>query len=79
VLWPGKIPANSKNHDIVGGLDLMATFASFAGVKLPENDLEGKPTIFDSYDLSPVFLGTGKDQAWGARLEEQGSMKSAFS
>ena len=59
--WPDKIKADSKNHDIVGGLDLMATFASFAGVKLPENDLEGKPTIFDSYDLSPVFLGTGKD------------------
>ena len=59
--WPGKIKADSKNHDIVGGLDLMATFASFAGVKLPENDLEGKPTIFDSYDLSPVLLGTGKD------------------
>jgi arylsulfatase len=59
--WPGKIQPNTKNHDIVGGLDLMATFASFAGVKLPENDLEGKPTIFDSYDLSPVFLGTGKD------------------
>ena len=59
--WPDKIKADSKNHDIVGGLDLMATFASFAGVKLPENDLEGKPTIFDSYDLSPVFLGTGPD------------------
>ncbi len=57
--WPGKIKADSKNHDIVGGLDLMATFASFAGVKLPENDLEGKPMIFDSYDLSPLLLGTG--------------------
>ena len=59
--WPGKIKADSKNHDIVGGLDLMATFASFAGVKLPENDLEGKPMIFDSYDISPVLLGTGPD------------------
>ena len=59
--WPGKIKADTKNHDIVGGLDLMATFASFAGVKLPENDLEGKPMIFDSYDISPVLLGTGPD------------------
>jgi arylsulfatase len=59
--WPGKIKADTKNHDIVGGLDLMATFASFGGVKLPENDREGKPMMFDSYDLSPVFLGTGKD------------------
>ncbi len=34
-IWPGKIKAGEKNHDIVGGLDLMATFASVAGVKLP--------------------------------------------
>ena len=58
--WPGKIKANTKNHDIAGGLDLMATFASFAGVKLPENDREGKPTIFDSYDLSQATPGHGK-------------------
>ena len=49
-----------KNHDIVGGLDLMATFASVAGVKLPEKDREGQPIIFDSYDMSPVLIGTGK-------------------
>lgn len=60
VAWmPGKIPADTKNHEIVGGLDLMATFASVAGVKLPENDREGKPIIFDSYDISPVLFGTG--------------------
>jgi len=58
--WPGKIKAGGKNHEITGGLDLMATFASIAGVKLPENDREGKPIIFDSYDLSPVLFGTGK-------------------
>jgi hypothetical protein len=49
-----------KNHDILGGLDLMATFAAIAGAKLPENDREGKPIIFDSYDMSPVLFGTGK-------------------
>ena len=58
--WPGKIKAGEKNHEIAGGLDLMATFAAIAGVKLPENDREGKPIIFDSYDLSPVLFGTGK-------------------
>jgi arylsulfatase A-like enzyme len=57
---PGKIKAGSKNHDIVGGLDLMATFASVAGTKLPEVDKEGKPMIFDSFDLSPLFFGKGK-------------------
>jgi arylsulfatase len=61
IAWmPGKIKADSKNHDIVGGLDLMATFAAVAGQKLPENDREGKPIIFDSYDMSPLLFGTGK-------------------
>jgi arylsulfatase A-like enzyme len=60
-VWPGKIKPDVKNHDILGGLDLMATFASVAGVKLPEKDREGQPIIFDSYDMTPVLLGTGKD------------------
>jgi arylsulfatase len=65
-VMPGKINPGSRNHDIVGGLDLMATFASVAGVNLPENDREGKPIIFDSYDMSPVLFGTGKSarKAW---------------
>jgi arylsulfatase A-like enzyme len=60
-VWPGKIKPGSRNFDIVGGLDFMATFASIAGLKLPEKDLEGQPTIFDSYDLTPVLTGTGPD------------------
>lgn len=61
IAWmPGKIAAGMKNHDILGGLDFMATFASVGGVKLPANDREGKPIIFDSYDMSPVLFGTGK-------------------
>ena len=59
-IWPGKIKAQAKNHEITGGLDLMATFAAVGGVKLPEKDREGQPIIFDSYDLSPVLFGTGK-------------------
>jgi arylsulfatase len=59
-VWPGKVKPGVKNHDIVGGLDLMATFASVAGVELPENDLEDKPIIFDSVDMTPVLTGTGK-------------------
>jgi arylsulfatase A-like enzyme len=55
-----RIKAGSKNSDIVGGLDYMATFASLAGVKLPENDRAGQPIIFDSYDMSPILFGTGK-------------------
>ena len=57
--WPGKIEAGAQNHDIIGGLDFMATFASLAGVALPDKDREGQPIIFDSYDISPVLFGTG--------------------
>jgi arylsulfatase len=63
IAWmPGKIAANTKNHDIVGGLDLMATFATVAAVKLPERDRENQPIIFDSYDISPILFGTGKSE-----------------
>ena len=64
--WPGRIAPNSKNSDIVGGLDLMATFAKVGGVELPKNDREGKPIVFDSYDMTPLLFGTGKSQrkAW---------------
>ncbi len=58
-VWPGKIPPATKNHEIIGGLDLMATFASVAGVPLPTKDREDKPIIFDSFDMTPVLEGTG--------------------
>lgn len=58
--WPGQIKAGSKSHDIVGGLDLMATFASLAGVDLPTKDKDGEPMIFDSYDMSNVLFDEGK-------------------
>jgi len=63
IAWaPGKIKPGSKNHDILGSLDLMATFAAMAGAKLPEKDREGKPIIFDSEDMSPVLFGKGKSK-----------------
>jgi arylsulfatase A-like enzyme len=61
VAWmPGKIKPNAKNHEILGGLDLMATFAAVGGAKLPTQDRAGAPIMFDSYDMSPVLFGTGK-------------------
>jgi arylsulfatase len=37
-----------------------------AGTELPKNDRDGKPILFDSYDMSPVLFGTGKSarKAW---------------
>jgi len=58
----GKIKAGARNHDIVGGLDLVATFAKLGGVELPKNDREGKQIIFDSIDMSPLLFGTGKSR-----------------
>jgi arylsulfatase len=60
--WPGKIKPGSRNFDIIGSLDFMATFANLAGLTLPVNDRDGKPTIFDSFDITPVLLGTGKSK-----------------
>ncbi len=60
IAWGPKIKAGSKNHEIVGGLDFMATFATLAGAKLPSKDREGQPIIFDSHDITPVLFGTGK-------------------
>jgi len=63
IAWmPGKIAPASTDHSILGGLDLMATFASVAGIKLPVNDRAEKPITFDSYDMSPVLFGTGKSE-----------------
>nr|WP_244595738.1 arylsulfatase [Bosea lathyri] len=60
IAWmPGKIAPNAKNHEITGGLDLMATFASVGGVRLPTQDRANQPIVFDSFDLSPVLFGTG--------------------
>jgi len=66
IAWGPGIKAGTRNSDIVGGLDYMATFAKMAGATLPTNDREGKPTIFDSYDMSPLLFGTGKSarKAW---------------
>jgi arylsulfatase len=61
-IWPGKIKGGVRNHDICGGLDLMATFAAVAGIELPTNDRDGQPILFDSYDMSPILFGTGKSQ-----------------
>lgn len=60
IAWGPNIKGGTKNSDVVGGLDYMATFAALGGVKLPENDRDGKPIIFDSIDMSPVLFGTGK-------------------
>ena len=71
--WGPGIKAGSKNYDILGGLDYMATFAALAGVKLPEKDRAGQPIMFDSYDMSPVLFGKGKSarETWFYFTEDE--------
>ena len=57
--WPGTIEPGRRNSEIAGSLDFMATFASLAGLQLPKEDREGKPTIFDSCDQTALLKGTG--------------------
>jgi arylsulfatase len=51
--WGPGIKPGSKNHDIVGGLDFMATFVALAAVNYRTRT--GKPIISDSFDMSPVL------------------------
>ena len=62
IAWvPGKIKAGTKNsRDRRRPRSTWRRSPPLAGVKLPDNDREGKPIIFDSYDMSPVLFGTGK-------------------
>ncbi|SIO63677.1 arylsulfatase [Paraburkholderia phenazinium] len=71
--WPKHIKPYGSSWDIAGGLDLMATFAHVAGATLPTTDREGKPTIFDSYDMTPILLGTGKSRRnfWLYQTEDE--------
>jgi arylsulfatase A len=52
--WPGKIKPERVSTDISGTMDLFATFHALAGIPLPTD------RVLDSYDLTPVLLGTGK-------------------
>ncbi len=60
VRWPGKVPAGTRSDAILGGLDLMATFAALAGQDLPTEDRDGQPIVFDSHDMTAVWTGAGK-------------------
>lgn len=48
--WPGKVPASTATDEITGMLDVLPTFASIAGGKLPERKIDGG-------DISPILLG----------------------
>lgn len=52
--WPGKIKPGQTSTQIASTMDIFATACALADVELPQD------RQMDSYDLSPVLLGTGK-------------------
>lgn len=48
--WPGKVPAGRIRDEFVTGLDLLPTFSSLMGAKLPSTKIDG-------IDLSNLLLG----------------------
>lgn len=50
--WPGRIPAGAVNrHDVVMGIDYLATVAGLCGITLPED------LVQDGEDRSAILLG----------------------
>ncbi len=55
VRWPGKIPAGSSSGAITSTLDLLPTFATISGGKIPS------ARIIDGRDIWPILNGTTTD------------------
>jgi arylsulfatase A-like enzyme len=54
IRWPGKIPAGTKNDELMTAMDLLPTFAKLAGAEVPTN------RIIDGKDISPTLTGGAK-------------------
>lgn len=53
VRWPGRIPAGSVCDEVAATIDLLPTFASLAGAKLPDD------RIIDGRNIRPLLSGQG--------------------
>jgi arylsulfatase A-like enzyme len=51
--WPGKIEPGRVSTELASTMDLLATMQHLAGFDLPQD------RAYDSFDLTPVLLGTG--------------------
>ena len=50
VRWPGKIPAGKSNDELMTTMDLLPTFASLAGIKIPTD------RVIDGKDIWPTLV-----------------------
>lgn len=51
IRWPGKVKAGGVSDELLTTMDLLPTFATLAGTKVPTN------LVIDGHDLSPFLLG----------------------
>ena len=51
VRWPGHVKAGTTSDELIGLVDMMATFAAVAGIPMPK---DGGP---DSFNVLPTLLG----------------------
>ena len=54
IRWPGKIPAGKDNPELMTTMDLLPTFATLAGAKIPSD------RIIDGKNVWPVLAGKAK-------------------
>ena len=52
VRWPGRIKAGTECAEVTGTIDILPTFAGFAGAKI------NSERIIDGRDISPLLFGT---------------------
>jgi arylsulfatase A-like enzyme len=50
IRWPGRIPAGKDNDQLMTAMDLLPTFAAFAGAKVPTD------RVIDGKDVSSVLV-----------------------
>ncbi|MBL9186226.1 MAG: arylsulfatase [Opitutaceae bacterium] len=56
--WPGRIPASTTSHEMIGVVDIFATIAAIAG----ETNLDRATTAPDSVNVLPALLGQPSTQ-----------------
>jgi arylsulfatase A len=56
VRWPGNVKAGTTSNQLIGNVDMLATFAAATGQKLD------KPQQADSVNMLPAFLGEPEKQ-----------------
>ena len=51
VWWPGTVPAGTESNELTTAMDLLPTFATLAGAKMPTN------RVIDGKNITPIILG----------------------